>query len=248
MKTIFVSFLLLLVLTSSNSYGQDKFAQIQNYDFALKSGKEDTVKTTIITPKPKPNKSFANVTGTSKEKKNVEEEALTKTSEVVLFRETFSNKSLDNRWLKNSDTKNMIGIETPDYGKVLKISNKVPRSSMIEIYLNDSIKGKKLKLECKIKTENIQQGREKIHIGQLAIEYQIGTEYVYPAVQGLVNDNDWETFYAREDGSMAEDDTDLGHFVFTIPKEAKRIRLYLGLQDCTGTIYFKDLVLTEVLE
>jgi hypothetical protein len=113
--------------------------------------------------------------------------------------------------------------------------------------LDNSFKGKNLILECKIKTEDIMQGTERFHVGQCAIEYQLGEILVYPVVQGLISTKDWDTYYAREDGDTKLDDTDMGHYVFTIPQNAKNIRLYLGLQNCTGTIYFKDLLIYELL-
>ncbi|MCK9236245.1 MAG: hypothetical protein M0Q41_07440 [Bacteroidales bacterium] len=239
-----------------NPTQQENLAQIRNYsgtpdlkesvkkisnktDFDLNIKKQTNTKT----------EKKENVTNVTKEfLSEVEYDGEETIKQRVLFQETFSEEALENKWLEVAGTKNMMGYNDSTYGKVLKISNKQPQISFIEYYLDNSYKGKNLKLECKIKVENIQKGENKYDIGQLAIEYQVDETFVYPAVQGLVYTKDWDTYYAREDGSTDIDNTGLGHFVFKIPENAKNIRLYLGLQNCTGTIYFKDLIIYEILE
>lgn len=250
---IILSVALSMMFTAATAQPKENIAQIQNYSNTM--GKKEisqiVPQETDLSPndkKPIVTKSTKDgnvIKGPSSEVKNNEKETI---KQNVLFKESFSDRALDNNWLDNSGTNNMMGFIDNINGKVLKISNKHPQISFIEYFLDDSFKGRNLKLECKIKVENIKQGEYKYEIGQLAIEYQVGEKLVYPAVQGLVYTKDWDTYYAREDGSTGIDDTGMGHFVFTIPENAKNIRLYLGLQNCTGTIYFKDLVIYEVLE
>lgn len=252
-KLIILGVLLSMMLTVATAQQKENIAQIQNYSSTM--GKKETSQILSQDADLSPNDKKPTVTKSAKDEsvikkpssegQNNEEEAI---KGKILFKESFSEQALDNNWLENSGTKNMMGYNDSRYGKVLKISNKYPQISFIEYFLDNSYKGKNLKLECKIKVENIEQGEYKYEIGQLAIEYQVGEKFVYPAVQGLVYTKDWDTYYAREDGSTALDDTGIGPFVFTIPENAKNIRLYLGLQNCTGTIYFKDLMLYEVLE
>jgi len=245
---LIISAVVLFFMTTYVYAQGNTYAQIENYSKAYTKAtvdkeavKSKEVKASVV--------KIDNVKVASSNLKSTEEiNALSSPTKHILFKESFSNKTLDNLWLKDSDTKNMMGFDTPSNGKVLKICNKYQSSSMIEYYLDDSVKDKNLTLECKIKTEDIKQGENRFDIGQLAIEYQIEGKFVYPAVQSLVFTKDWETYYAREDGSTQIDDTSMGHYVFTIPRNAKNIRLYLGLQNCTGTIYFKDLVLYEILK
>jgi len=247
MKTKFLLLGCLFFLMNSIVFPQE--AQIENYDNAVRKATDkdsSQIPIEVIIPvykgQSEAKKGTNSIKPTKPNKDVIDQER------IILFRETFSDTSLDNRWLRNSDTKNMIGYYTRDLGKVLKISNNYQRTSMIEIYLDDSYKGKNLMLECMIKTENIVPGEKSYHTGQLAIEYEVGNKFVYPAVQKLIYTSDWNSYFAREDGSTDIDNTDFGPYVFTIPLEAGKIRLYLGLQECTGTIYFKNLILYEVLK
>jgi hypothetical protein len=164
----------------------------------------------------------------------------------TIFYETFSGDTLDNLWVENSGTDNMKGVNDSIFGKVLRITCNQPNGdSFIEYDLTKIARGKMLKLKGDIKTENIKRGTQSFEIGQLAIKFQMGDKCIYEAVQNLVGTSDWNTYSAHEDGSSGIDNTDKGSYVFKIPEDAQNVILYLGLQNCTGTIYFKDINVIE---
>jgi len=165
-----------------------------------------------------------------------------KSSNDTLFYESFNGNTLDNEWIENSGTDNMIGVNDSVYGKVLKIScNQANGNSFIEYDLTKIARGKILRLEGDIKFENIKRGEQSYEIGQLAIKFQVGDKWIYEAVQNLVGSSEWKTYFAHEDGRSIIDNTDKGSYMFMIPENAENVILYLGLQNCTGTIYFKNI-------
>jgi hypothetical protein len=164
----------------------------------------------------------------------------------TIFFESFNGATLDNVWLENSGTDNMVGVEDPVFGKVLKITSKRPNgNSFLEYDLTKIARGKMLSLKGDIKLENIKRGEQPYEVGQLAIKFQVGEKWVYEAVQNLKGSSDWNTYSAHEDGSTDIDNTDKGSYVFKIPENAENVILYLGLQNCTGTIYFKNIRVLE---
>jgi len=166
----------------------------------------------------------------------------------TIFFESFSNKKLENTWLNNSGIDNIIGYNDSKMGKVLKISNKHEGYSFLEFNFSNKINGKKIKLEGLIKTENIIKGEDTSDIGQLVLKFQVNNKSVYEAVPNLKGTKDWQKYKAHEDKTTEIDDANMGSYIFHVPKDAKNVTLYLGLQNCTGTIYFKDVLIVEIAE
>lgn len=164
----------------------------------------------------------------------------------TLFYESFNGKTLDNEWVENSGTDNMIGVNDSVYGKVLKISCEQPNgNTFIEYDLTKIARGKMLSLKGDIKLENVKKGEQFFEIGQLQIKFQVGGNWIYESVQNLKGSSEWNTYSAQQDGNSNIDNTDKGSYVFKIPENAENVILQLGLQNCTGTIYFKNIRVIE---
>lgn len=171
---------------------------------------------------------------------------LFQSSNDTLFFESFNGNTLDNEWIENSGTDNMIGVNDSVYGKVLKISCKKPNgNSFIEYDLTKIARGKMLRLKGDIKFENIKRGEQSYEKGQLQIKFQVGGKWIYESVQNLKGSSEWNTYSAQQDGDSNIDNTDKGSYVFKIPENAEDVILQLGLQNCTGTIYFKNIRVIE---
>jgi len=168
-------------------------------------------------------------------------------NEKIVFKESFSNDVLDNTWIANSGTNNMKAVNDSVHKKVLKISSDNPNGdSFLEYDLTDKLRGKKIRLKALIKTDNIRRGAQIFEVGQLCIKFKVDNIVFYEAVQNLVGSMDWAEHSAHEDGRYSLDNTDNGEYAFYIPENATNIILYLGLQNCTGSIYFKDVEVSEV--
>ena len=166
----------------------------------------------------------------------------------ILFQETFLNKTFDNTWIANSGTNNMNAYIENGIKKGLKISCKNPDgNSFLEYDLTNKVRGKKLRINAFIKTENIIRGSQSYEIGQLCMKFNVNGIDIYEAVQNLVGDRDWAKYSAHQDGRTSLDNTTDGDYVFKVPENATNVILYLGLQNCTGTIYFKNVKVIEVL-
>lgn len=195
------------------------------------------------------NKSTVNITGTQKQKNiNAEGPSIFETKHLgdTLFYESFSGKSLDNDWLFDSSIDNMEGYIDSKMGKVMKVTNKYEGDSFLKFNYLASLKGKKIRLEGWVKTENISGGSKDYEVGKLRLSYQIGQKIVYENSEGLLGTKDWQKIKAREDGSTTIDDAKKGSYIFFVPENAENIELLLGLQNCKGAIYFKDIVLLEI--
>lgn len=161
---------------------------------------------------------------------------------TIVFSESFSNNSLDNIWIPNPSTLGMSSFQDPMEGKVLKIENKDRnRTILLEYDLTKLVVGKHVKLSALIRHENIVAGSKPWEIGQLSIKFRVNEEKVYESVQDLIGSSDWSLHFAHNDGDTDLDYSEYGDYVFKVPDNASQVRLYLGLQNCTGTIYFKDL-------
>lgn len=195
------------------------------------------------------NISNVNIIGTQKQKNiNTEGPSIFETKNLgdTLFFESFSGKSLDNEWLFDSSIDNMEGFIDLKMGKVMKITNNYEGDSFLRFNYLDSLKGKKIRLEGWVKTEDISGGVKDYEFGKLRLSYQIGQKIIYENAEGLLGTKDWQKTRAREDGSTSIDDAKKGSYIFFVPENAENIELLLGLQNCKGTIYFKDIVILEI--
>lgn len=241
MKIKLIIYSLLSICIMNNVYSQNgRKVNVKNYD-------QIDVSTSIrpIENKKNHNKSEINSTNIMN---SVTNERYERIIGDTLFSESFSNKSFDNLWLSNSSTDNMIGYIDPiTKKKCLKITCKRQNgNSFLEYDLSNMIRGKKIQLKGYIKTENIISGGRSWEIGQLGIKFQIEDITFYECVQNLSGTSDWDNYSAQEDGSDTRDNTENGPYVIYIPENAKNVTLYLGLQNCTGTIYFKNIKVIEV--
>jgi len=175
--------------------------------------------------------------------------AVIKETEKLIFSENFSDESRKQLWGQNSGTNNISEYNDPVVGKVLKISCKRPNGdSFLQIFIPEIVNGKNIKISGTIKLQDVIVGPNvRTDKGQLCLEYTVQGITFYEAVQNLLGTSDWDVYYARNDGRYTQNDTEFGDYVFSVPENAKNVRLYLGLQNCTGTIYFKDVSIFEVL-
>ena len=133
-------------------------------------------------------------------------------------------------------------------GKVFKISSNNPNgNSFLEYDLTNLIKGKKIKLKAFIKTESIIKGVQPYYVGKLCLKFKVGTVDYYEAVQNLMGSLDWKEHYAEADGDHPNVFVGNELTVFNVPANATNVTLYFGLQNCTGTIYFSNIQVVEVL-
>ncbi|MDY0077222.1 MAG: hypothetical protein RBR87_08085 [Bacteroidales bacterium] len=166
-----------------------------------------------------------------------------------LFKETFSSEGFDQEWVVKSATANLTAFQDDEKGKVLKIkSNRANGDSFLEKDLTQLLRGKDVKLQAEIKLIDVVTGNQSYEQGQLCIKYNVNGEDYYAAVQNLSGSAEWDTYFAHEDGSKPLDNTQWGSYVFHIPQEANNIILYLGLQNCSGEIYFSNLEIFEITE
>lgn len=241
MKSKILIYSLFSICIMNNAYSQNgKKANVLGYDGVSETTNYSSAKKNVIEHVTKENR---NTTSTLVNNGRSE-----RISGDTLFRESFSSKSFDNSWLSNSSTDNMIGYTDPITNeKYLKITCKRPNGdSFLEYDLTNVIRGKKIQLKGSIKTENIISGGKSWEIGQLGIKFKIEDKVFYECVQNLSGTSDWDNYSAQEDGTDIRDNTDNGPYVFYIPENAKNVTLYLGLQNCTGTIFFKEIKVVEV--
>lgn len=240
-RILFISGLLFICAFNIIFSQTRKKANVKNYDSYYETLASNQVKTNNTKQRDKMSKS---ISSTLDKNTNSENKIISDT----LFYESFSHKSFDNLWTSNSPTENMIGYFDPTAKKkYLKIFCTRPNgNSFLEYDLTNKIKGKKVQLKGFIKTDDVKRGGQSWEVGQLGIKFNVENKIFYECVQNLEGTSDWDHYSAQEDGSDNRDNTENGPYVFYVPENAKNVTLYLGLQNCTGTIYFTDITVVEI--
>jgi hypothetical protein len=174
--------------------------------------------------------------------------------ERLIYRESFMNKEWKDSWRNISKSKNDYNIsicKDQEYGNVLKIKTEVIGFFILEKDIKpESLQGKKIMIRASIKYSNIQGGKEDWQKGKLCLKFTLGENTYYEDVQGLGGSEDWFTYYAHEDASkdrILDNTNEDDPYMILIPKNATNIVLYIGLQDCSGEIFFSNILIVEKL-
>jgi hypothetical protein len=121
-------------------------------------------------------------------------------------------------------------VEQPEHGTCLKVTvakGEPGEGTMISLPLNLSRYGNcQLQFRCLAKADNVSKPSKSY----LGVKYMLYTTSPTSGPQWVNQSNVFGTFDWKELS-----------FVAMIPKDVDKAYLQLGLQDCTGTVYFDDL-------
>jgi hypothetical protein len=154
----------------------------------------------------------------------------------------FENCSEDpsNNWdISNTNGDGDISWEEdPIKGKVFKFSrlkSKNDHETFLQKDIGYLVRGKIIRIKSQIKLNNVDSVK---YNGQLCVKYSINGKTYYNAVQFLYGTRDWKEWSAQKDNSSSN--------TINIPINAEDVILYFGIQNASGTIYFKDIKILEV--
>jgi len=162
----------------------------------------------------------------------------------LLFGENFESE-LTNWEERNSGGEIEIS-EDPQKGKVLKISrSSIGGDTFLQQDISSLVIGKKIKIICQIKLEDVIKN-QNFSWGQFCVKFDYDDYTCYNAVQNLSGTKDWAEYKAVKDGRYNFSNTGIESIIL-IPEKATNVILYFGLQNTSGTIYFSNLQILEVL-
>jgi hypothetical protein len=177
----------------------------------------------------------------------------------TLFKESFDYENFDNENWKKMKWKNQHGNGKIEFFKdselkkyVLKISrlNSNGESFLLKDLSNILIdkREKNIKIISNIKFVNIIKGKEPWKTGKLCLKVISGNDTLFHQINELEGTSDgWTEFNANADGrELNYYYNENEPYEIKIPLEATKIILYLGLQNCSGTIYFSDVKIVEI--
>ncbi len=128
------------------------------------------------------------------------------------------------KWQSNSDGTTSLSITVPK--EKAKDGNMIHRSIDLNKY-----RGYKLLLECRVKGENISKPSQPWLGGKFMLHYKSEKEgEFWQNPNNIYGTFDWKTI----------------SFSQRIAEDAKDAELYLGLQDCYGTLCFNDIKITVI--
>jgi hypothetical protein len=177
----------------------------------------------------------------------------------TLFKESFNYENFDNEKWKKMKWKNQHGNGKIEFFKdnelkknVLKVTrvNSNGESFILKDLSNILIdnREKKIKIISNIKFVNIAKGNESWETGKLCLKVISSDDTLFHQINELEGTSDgWNEFNANADGRGLNYYYNKNEpYEIIISKEAKKIILYLGLQNCSGTIYFSDVKIVEL--